>query len=78
MKSEMNNLFLIQLKADWCVILFTAEAIEHILKLKKNCKKKNKQKKINQKSRRCIKSCTCAHSEKNFKIKNKQSALLKL
>lgn len=35
MKSEMNNLFLIQLKADWCVILFTAEAIEHILKLKK-------------------------------------------
>lgn len=44
MKSEMNNLFLTQLKADWCVILFTAEAIEHILKLKKNYKKKNKKK----------------------------------
>lgn len=46
MKSEMNNLFLIQLKADWCVILFTAEAIEHILKLKKKIvrKKTNKQK----------------------------------
>lgn len=47
MKSEMNNLFLIQLKADWCVILFTAEAIEHILKLKKKkiVRKKNKSKK---------------------------------
>lgn len=69
MKSEMNNLFLVRLKADWCVILFTAEAIEHILKLKKRNweKKKNKQtKRTNQKSKRCIKSCTCARSEKNF------------
>lgn len=44
MKSEMNNLFLIQLKADWCVILFTAEAIEHILKLKIKLKEKKSKK----------------------------------
>lgn len=44
MKSEVNDLFLIQLKAHWCIILFTAEAIKHILHLKQKVKK-NKQKK---------------------------------
>lgn len=46
MKSEVNDLFLIQLKADWCVILFTAEAIKHILHLKQKVKKKPKKNKF--------------------------------
>lgn len=44
MKSEVNDLFLIQLKAHWCIILFTAEAIKHILHLKQKVKKTNKKK----------------------------------
>lgn len=44
MKSEINDLFLIQLKADWCVILFTAKAIKHILHLKQKVKKQKKTK----------------------------------
>lgn len=44
---EVNKLFLIQLKADCCVIVFTAQAIEHILKFaQKSRGKKKKIKKI--------------------------------
>lgn len=48
MKSDINQLFLIQLKTD-CFILFTAEAFKHILQLGAKGKKRNKTKKKNQK-----------------------------
>lgn len=38
MKQEINDLFLIQLKVDWCVVLFRAEAIKHNLHLKPKVK----------------------------------------
>lgn len=41
----MTKLFLIQLKADCCVIVFRAEAIEHILILAQRSKKKKKRSK---------------------------------
>lgn len=47
MKRKMNSLFLIQLKADWCVVLFRGETIKHSLHLHQN--KKNKLKNERQK-----------------------------
>lgn len=44
-ESEVTKLFLIQLKADCCVIVFRAEAIEHILKFAEKDKKKKKRSK---------------------------------
>lgn len=64
MESEVTKFFLIQLKADCCVFVFRAEAIEHILKFAHKKKVENKKKK-DQKSRRCIKSCTSAWSNNN-------------
>lgn len=46
MESEVTKFFLIQLKADCCVFVFRAEAIEHILKFAHKKKVENKKKKI--------------------------------
>lgn len=72
----MNEFFLIQLKADCCVIVFTAQAIEHILKFaqKKWGKKKTKEKKI-KKVKDALKAAPVQTKKKNIKT---QHALIEI
>lgn len=63
---EVNKLFLIQLKADCCVIVFTAQAIEHILKFaQKSRGEKKKFKKKIKKVKAALKAAPM-HTKNNF------------
>lgn len=69
----MNEFFLIQLKADCCVIVFTAQATEHILKFAKKSREKNKTKKI-KKVKDALKAAPVHAQKKNLD----QHALIKI
>lgn len=71
----MNEFFLIQLKADCCVIVFTAQAIEHILKFVQKSREKKKQKKKIKKVKDASKPAPVHTQKKNLK---NQHALIKI
>lgn len=74
MESEVNDFFLIQLKADCCVIVFTAQAIEHILKFVQKSREKKNKKKI-KKVKDALKPAPVHTQKKNLK---NQHALIKI
>lgn len=62
---EVNKLFLIQLKADCCVIVFTAQAIEHILKFAQKSRGEKKKIKKIKKVKDALKAAPM-HTKNNF------------
>lgn len=74
MESEVNDFFLIQLKADCCVIVFTAQAIEHILKFVQKSREKKNKKKI-KKVKDALKPAPVHTQKENLK---NQHALIKI